>query len=204
MTFDGAGRSAVAEVGPRPGLEIGPRPGLEIRPHNCFACGSLNTHGLRLELHLETGRAWTETTLGERFEGWEGIAHGGIVATLLDEVMAWSLIAVDHWGMTARMTVEFRRPAPIDRPVRADGRIVRDRRRLFETAAELIDVASGEVVATATAVYAAATGARRAEMEARYGVLRPSPTAPGPAPEAAEPEAPAPDAGTAPIAPGAR
>ena len=62
------------------------------RPHHCFACGTLNIHGLHLELHVEDGRCWTELTLPERFEGWEGIAHGGIVCTILDEVMAWALV----------------------------------------------------------------------------------------------------------------
>ena len=93
----------------------------EFAPHNCFACGTLNTNGLGLALHLETARSWTELRLDRRFEGWEGVAHGGIVSTILDEVMAWALVAEDHWGVTARMSVEFRKPVPIDMPIRADG-----------------------------------------------------------------------------------
>jgi len=61
---------------------------IEVAPHNCFACGTLNVHGLHLELHAADDRCWVELTLPERFGGWDGIAHGGIVCTLLDEVMA--------------------------------------------------------------------------------------------------------------------
>ncbi|HEV8547305.1 MAG TPA: hypothetical protein VGQ64_13500, partial [Candidatus Limnocylindrales bacterium] len=72
-----------------------------FEPHNCFACGALNTHGLHLELHVDGERCWTDLALPSRFQGWDEIAHGGIVATILDEVMAWSLVDHDNWGLTA-------------------------------------------------------------------------------------------------------
>jgi hypothetical protein len=50
-----------------------------IRPHNCFACGELNEIGLHLNLNLEPERCWTELVMPRRFEGWEGIIHGGIL-----------------------------------------------------------------------------------------------------------------------------
>ena len=56
---------------------------IEVEPHNCFACGSLNEHGLHLDLHVATDRCWTELVLTEAFQGWDGIAHGGIVTTIL-------------------------------------------------------------------------------------------------------------------------
>ena len=49
----------------------------EIEPHNCFACGELNEHGLQLRMHLADRGSWTELTLPRQFEGWDGIAHGG-------------------------------------------------------------------------------------------------------------------------------
>ena len=75
-----------------------------FEPHNCFACGTLNAHGLHLELHVDGERCWTDLAIPSRFQGWDEIAHGGIVATILDEVMAWSLVDHDNWGLTARMT----------------------------------------------------------------------------------------------------
>lgn len=146
--------------------------GFDFAAHNCFACGTLNTNGLGLVLHLEHERSWTELTLDRRFEGWEGIAHGGIVSTILDEVMAWSLVASDNWGVTARLTVEFRRPVPIDTVIRADGWVSRLRRRVVDTSARLIEIESGVELATATGVYVGADAARKRELQDRYGFRR--------------------------------
>jgi acyl-coenzyme A thioesterase PaaI-like protein len=144
----------------------------EFAAHNCFACGTLNTNGLGLTLHLEHERSWTELTLDRHFEGWEGIAHGGIVSTILDEVMAWSLVASDNWGVTARLAVEFRRPVPIETAIRADGWITRSRRRVVDTSARLVEIATGIELATATGVYVAADAARKRELQDRYGFRR--------------------------------
>ena len=142
---------------------------IEVAPHHCFACGSLNEHGIHLDLHVDGDRCWTELALPDRFQGWDGIAHGGIICTVLDEVMAWSLAATDNWGLTARIKVEFKRPVHLGVAIRGEGWITSVRRRLIETAARLTDLANGQVLATATATYVAADAARKAELQARYG-----------------------------------
>ncbi len=142
---------------------------LRFAPHNCFACGSLNVAGLQLVLHVEGERCWTELDLPQRFEGWEGIAHGGIVCTILDEVMAWALVGQDAWGLTARMTVEFKRPVPVGAHLRAEGRLAEARRRLLTTTARLTDASTGELLATAEALYMAAPPDRKRELKRRYG-----------------------------------
>ena len=141
---------------------------IEVAPHNCFACGELNEHGLHLDLHVEGDRCWTELALPDRFQGWEGIAHGGILCTILDEVMAWSLASTDNWGLTARMSVDFRKPVRLGRPIRGEGWIAANRRRIIETAARLIDAETGEVLATAAGTYVAADAERKRELQARY------------------------------------
>jgi acyl-coenzyme A thioesterase PaaI-like protein len=170
---------------------------IEVAPHRCFACGALNEHGIHLDLHVDGDRCWTELALPERFQGWDGIAHGGIISTILDEVMAWSLAATDNWGLTARMTVEFKRPVRLGIPIRGEGWITTARRRIIETAARLTDAGTGEVLATATAIYVAADAARKQELQARYRFrLTPAGSAPpaastsagGGGPPAAEPD----------------
>ena len=141
----------------------------EFSPHNCFACGTLNTHGMQLEIHIEEGRSWTELRLERRFEGWEGIAHGGILCTILDEVMAWSLVGADNWGVTARLAVDFKRPVPVDRVIRAEGWVTELRRRLVTTAGSIVDVADGTLLASSDALYVAATQERKRELQERYG-----------------------------------
>ena len=146
-------------------------PRFEVAPHHCFACGTLNSGGMGLILHVEPRRCWTELALEQRFEGWDGIAHGGILCTILDEVMAWALVAEDNWGLTARLSVEFKKPVEIGRPIRAEGWITRSRRRLVDTAARIVDRHSGAVYATATGVYVAADEARKLELRQRYGYV---------------------------------
>ncbi len=144
-------------------------PSFEFAPHNCFACGELNEHGLHLALHLEERRSWSEFVLEDRFEGWMGVTHGGIIATILDEVMAWSLASENNWGVTARMTIEYKRPVPVGSRVRAEGWIVRSRRRLVDTAGQILD-ADGTLLATAEAIYVAASEERKQELFERYSV----------------------------------
>ena len=149
--------------------DLEPIPPFEFSPHNCFACGTLNAHGLGLVLHVEHGRSWTDLTLERSFEGWEGIAHGGIICTILDEVMAWALVGADNWGVTARMNVVFRRPVPVGRAIHAEGNIATSRRRIVETTARLEDALTGELLATATGTYVAAGEERKRELRERYG-----------------------------------
>ncbi len=141
---------------------------IEVAPHRCFACGALNEHGIHLELHVDGDRCWTELALPERFQGWDGIAHGGVICTILDEVMAWSLAATDNWGLTARMAVEFKRPVQLGVPIRGEGWVSATRRRLVDTAGRIVDPATGDVLATATATYVAAGAERKRELQARY------------------------------------
>ncbi len=135
-----------------------------------------------LVLHVEPRRCWTDLSLEQRFEGWDGIAHGGILCTILDEVMAWSLVGEDNWGLTARMSVEFKKPVEVGRPIRAEGWITRSRKRLVDTEARIMDPRTGDMLATATGVYVAADEARKRELRRRYGYVPLSdPSEPAPA-----------------------
>jgi acyl-coenzyme A thioesterase PaaI-like protein len=158
--------SEVATAGAVAGPGVAP---FDLVPHNCFACGTLNRHGLRLLLHVEPRRSWTELALDERFEGWAGMAHGGIVCTILDEVMAWALVGEDNWGVTARLNVEFKRPVSIGARIRADGEITSSRRRVVETSAKLVQVGDGVILATAHGTYLAADSNQKRELRERYG-----------------------------------
>ena len=76
--------------------------------------------------------------------------------------MAWSLAATDNWGLTARMNVDFQRPVRLGVPIRAEGWITGDRRRIVETAAGSSTRRPASVLATATATYVAADAERKA------------------------------------------
>jgi acyl-coenzyme A thioesterase PaaI-like protein len=67
------------------------------------------------------------------------------------------------------MTINFKRPVPVGTSVRAEGWIVHNRRRLVDTAGQIVDV-NGTLLASAEAVYVAANEERKRELMARYGV----------------------------------
>jgi acyl-coenzyme A thioesterase PaaI-like protein len=165
--------SAVIGTGPaRSGMDAAsPASGalIEVKPHNCFACGQLNASGMQLDLHLDGDRCWTTLAVPERFEGWKGLTHGGILSAIMDEVMAWSLIAIDQIGVTARLEVDFKRPVPVGVPIRAEGWLSGRRRRLLDTAARIVDVGSGETLVEARATYVAAPPDRAREVRDAYG-----------------------------------
>jgi acyl-coenzyme A thioesterase PaaI-like protein len=164
-------RPGSARSGAAPGRR-GRQGAFEFEPHRCFACGELNEHGLQLAIHTDPTGSWTETTLDATFQGWEAVAHGGIVCTLLDEVMAWAVIGRGTWGVTARLNVAFRRPIPVGRAIRAEGWVVDESRRAHRAAGRVLDGASGEVLATGESTFMAVPPDEVERLKARYGMRR--------------------------------
>ncbi len=157
-------------------IDVPGLPRFEIAPHHCFACGTLNTHGLHLDLHVERGRSWVELTYEGRFQGWDGIAHGGILATILDEVMAWAPASHDAWAVTAEMHVRFRSPANPGERLAATGRVIEKRRRIYRVDGE-IRGADGRLVASATGRFLGASPTEKGSLKDRYGMPRDLPVA---------------------------
>jgi uncharacterized protein (TIGR00369 family) len=90
----------------------------------CFVCGQDNPHGLRLRCRLEGGRAVLEHTAREADLGWKTFVHGGIIMSLLDEVMAWAaMVSARRPCVTAGMTARLRRPATVGMRLRAEGEV---------------------------------------------------------------------------------
>jgi len=84
-----------------------------IWPGPCFGCSPANPHGLRLRFHHTAQGCLTRFTAAENLCGFTGMVHGGIIATLLDEVSAWALIAhLGRLGATREMTTRFLKPVP--------------------------------------------------------------------------------------------
>lgn len=90
----------------------------------CFGCSSANQRGLGLVFVRLDGLVEAEATLGESFAGYDGLVHGGIVSTLLDEAMGWAILELaGRFAVTRSLTVNFRRPVLIDRPLKVNARI---------------------------------------------------------------------------------
>ena len=105
----------------------------------CFACGPENEIGLRL--HFERiddggeGAVRARTVLRPDFQGWQGIAHGGIALALLDEAMAHAAGAAGQRGVTATMSARFRKPVPLGEPIDVEGRVRWMRRNVLDPSA---------------------------------------------------------------------
>jgi acyl-coenzyme A thioesterase PaaI-like protein len=140
----------------------------EVRPHHCFVCGELNTHGLRLPIHVSHDRAWADLRLGEDHTGWEGVAHGGILAALLDEVMGWALFTKDAWGVTAQLTTRYRHPVRVGVPIHVEGWIAEERGRIKRTAGRILGADCQELV-TAEGTYLEARAEQKEELKRKYG-----------------------------------
>lgn len=93
--------------------------------HGCFACGTSNPIGLHLQFYLLGNDLCSDIVLDKNHEGWENMAHGGILSTLLDEVMSWAVIVFERaFFVTRRMEIKYVKPVPIGTPLTAKGRIL--------------------------------------------------------------------------------
>jgi uncharacterized protein (TIGR00369 family) len=101
---------------------------------------------LRFESDGENGARAT-TILDAKFQGWAGVAHGGIVMMLLDEAMAHAAGMAGEKGMTASVAVRFRAPVPLGAELRLAGKVLWKRRNVLALEASVTN-AAGDILAT--------------------------------------------------------
>ena len=123
-----------------------------VKYSRCFVCGDQNEHGLRARFFEDGDQVITDLVTEPSFEGYRGIYHGGIISTLLDEVMIKAILARDILAVTGEITVRFRQPIGIGVRLRLAGRIVRVKKRVYVTEGEAVGE-DGTVFATAKGSY---------------------------------------------------
>jgi len=125
----------------------------ELPPHhpNCLGCGPDNPATLGLKLAIDGERVRGEVTLDDRHQGAPGFAHGGAVATALDDTLGTLLVVLGHPGVTARLEINYRRPAFLHHRFELEAWVERVEGRKIEMAAEMRE--DGEVVADAAALF---------------------------------------------------
>jgi len=125
--------------------------------NHCFGCGLENRTGLRLKFSIDADRnVVCHTRLAARFAGPPGHAHGGIIATLLDEAMSKSNRARGILAMTRHLAVDYLRPVPLGVPLTLTARHAGTTGRRHHIEAQLAD-AAGNILATAKAVFVTVT-----------------------------------------------
>ena len=116
--------------------------------NRCFGCGGGNPRGMRLEFEKDddTKRIHLMLRVGAEYEGGPGFVHGGIIATLLDEVMGKVGRFRNIRTVTAKLEVQYLRPVPVDEDLVAEGWEEEKNGRNLYYAGEIRD-ASGAVLA---------------------------------------------------------
>jgi len=108
----------------------------------CLVCGLKNSAGLDTAFYeLMNGELLALFTPRPEHQSYPGRLHGGIISAILDETIGRAIMiahAENLWGVTAEITVRFKKPVPLDRELRVIGRITRDTNRFFEGTGELL------------------------------------------------------------------
>jgi len=122
--------------------------------HSCFVCGESNPVGFNLRSETDGRVVRAHFTFGDGHVGFKQTVHGGLTATLLDEIMTWACaVPTKRFAYCAELNVRYVQPVRPGQRVVATAELVANRRgKLFETKAELRDEA-GALLATATGKY---------------------------------------------------
>lgn len=122
------------------------------RYKNCFVCGEENIHGLKARFFFDGEKAFTKVKATDKFEGYKGIYHGGVTASLLDEVMIKAILAIDKFVVTAEMTIKYHRPVTVGLDLTFTGKLTKNKGRLYFAEGSVVD-SDGIIYATSTAKY---------------------------------------------------
>ncbi|MCD6580232.1 MAG: PaaI family thioesterase [Desulfuromusa sp.] len=95
------------------------------RDAHCFGCSQKNPYGLKMRFYTDEDTLYSWLSVPPHLCGWDGIVHGGILSTMLDEIMGWSAIyGLRRIVMTKTMTVDFFKPVYIEDNLRVEGRVI--------------------------------------------------------------------------------
>ena len=94
-------------------------------------------------------------TPSEEHQSYPGRLHGGIASAILDETIGRAILnkyETEVWGVTIELTLKFKKPVPLDQPLKVIGRITSENSRMFEGTGEII-LPSGDIAVTANGKY---------------------------------------------------
>lgn len=116
----------------------------------CFVCGKSNPNGLRVQFHKTDTGVIAAFSADQRYQGYKGIVHGGIIASLLDEASVKALVVRGIIAVTADISLRYKTPLYVHEKVIIKAVIGKRRGKMYEIEAEILKT-DGEVVASSTA-----------------------------------------------------
>jgi uncharacterized protein (TIGR00369 family) len=132
-----------------------PSPELKKQPNSlhCFACGLENSFGLQIRFY-DNGEdeVVAKYVVPDHYQGYPGIVHGGITATILDELVGRAVLAdrQNKFMVSAKLNIRYRKPVPLGEPLDLMGKVTRRRGRIATSRAE-IRLQDGSIAAEAEA-----------------------------------------------------
>jgi len=127
-----------------------PPPATPLADNYCFVCGKDNPRGFKIEVrYLEAElAAETELAIPREYQGWAEVIHGGILATLLDELMAHAVWRFAGPGLTLSLEVRFHAPLKPGEAVRVRGALHTKNGQRRQAEAEIIRIHDGRRIAS--------------------------------------------------------
>ena len=129
-------------------------PWRDVEGYHCYGCDPTHEHGLRMEFYEDGDEIVSRWHPTAEHQGWLDTLHGGIQATLLDELCSWVIFRkFQSGGVTSRMDIRYRKPVIIsqgDITLRAS--VVRQRRNVIDIESRLYN-SQGELCTEATCIY---------------------------------------------------
>lgn len=120
---------------------------------HCFVCGPDNPIGLKLQFAVDGATCRGRFVPGPHHGGFDGVTHGGIVYSVLDDAMANWFFLQGARGYTAKCEIRYRAPLPLGTPATIECALVRRKGRLVQLSARAMNEATGAVLAEAEASF---------------------------------------------------
>lgn len=121
----------------------------------CFVCGIDNKSGLQAKFYeLENKELMAIFTPNDEHQSYPGRLHGGVAAAILDETIGRAVMIEepDAWGVTVELNLKYKKPTPLNKPLRVRARLTRNTRLLFEGTGEIL-LDNGDVAVQAYGKY---------------------------------------------------
>ena len=113
----------------------------------CFACGPLNPIGLHMEVSFRDNKAFSRLALKREFQGWSEMVHGGVVATILDEIMAHAVVHYVGQAVTTGLQITYRAPLHVGEEFEVIGYVAEQKSRAAVAKAEIRTLQSKKLIA---------------------------------------------------------
>ena len=93
--------------------------------HNCFGCSPVNTSGLQMKFYTNETGVYSKLVVPDHLCGWNNLVHGGVLTTIMDEIMSWATIyLLKRVAMTKSISVDFLKPVYVGNRLKAEGTVL--------------------------------------------------------------------------------